>query len=325
MFQRFRFLFLILLCFGILFPLGCAKTGFSFWPKNGPTDEYDVHAETMPAAISPPNENLPQIVDRPTWMLNALAGIDRPERPKIVIVIDDLGLNSKRAAQITKLPGPLTLAYLPYARKLPEQTKLARQNGHELMIHMPMQPLNNTVDPGPDALRADLSQQELTHRLKKNLSQFDGYVGINNHMGSAFTQDRKGLEIVMEILRERGLLYLDSRTSADSVAETVAREYRVATTGRDVFLDHVISAEFIAESLAKVEDIAERHGTVIAIGHPHPETAEALSHWLPTLERKGFQLVPLSHVMAERDPRVKAAVSDTAMLAKGEGKLRRPN
>ena len=146
-------------------------------------------------------------------------------------------------------------------------------------------------------------------RIQKNLSAFDGYVGINNHMGSAFTQDQKGLEILMAELQKRDILYLDSRTSATSIAEPTARRYNVATTGRDVFLDHVISEEFITGALQRAEDHALKHGSAIAIGHPHSLTLDALEKWLPTLERKGFELVPITAIMTERDPRIQGITS----------------
>ena len=255
--------------------------------------------------------NLPSAIARPMWVQNAALTKHHTseQRPKIVVVIDDLGLkhfNSKRAAM---LPGPLTMAYLPYADDLPEQTKFAKAHGHELMVHMPMQPLRDTADPGPNVLLTVLKKAELMKRIQKNLSAFDGYVGINNHMGSAFTQDQKGLEILMAELQKRDILYLDSRTSATSIAEPTARRYNVATTGRDVFLDHVISEEFITGALQRAEDHALKHGSVIAIGHPHDLTLDALEKWLPTLERKGFELVPITAIMTERDPRIQGITS----------------
>jgi polysaccharide deacetylase 2 family uncharacterized protein YibQ len=265
----------------------------------------------MPDAIPPTSFNLPDSIARPVWVRNAAPFINSSDRPKIVVVIDDLGLSRKKADVIANLPAPLTLAYLPYARNLKDQTELARTRGHELMVHMPMQPISDKADPGPDALLKGSDPEDLVRRIEKNLDVFDGYVGINNHMGSSFTQDQAGLEILMAALRERGLMYLDSRTSAASLAETTARRYSVATTGRDVFIDHEISEEFIANALLKTEDIARRYGSAIAIGHPHEMTAAALSAWLPTLESKGFQLVPITSVIEERDPRVHAALVES--------------
>ncbi|MGM0421685.1 MAG: divergent polysaccharide deacetylase family protein [Pseudomonadota bacterium] len=265
----------------------------------------------MPDAIPPTSMNLPDSIAQPVWVRNAAPFIKNSDRPKIVVVIDDLGLSHKKAELVASLPAPLTLAYLPYARNLEEQTELAMSRGHELMVHMPMQPISDKADPGPDALIKGVEPEDLLRRVEKNLGVFDGYVGINNHMGSGFTQDQAGLDVLMKALQERGLMYLDSRTSAGSLAETTARRYNVATTGRDVFIDHKITEEFITEALLKTEDIARRRGSAIAIGHPHEMTVAALAAWLPTLERKGFQLVPITSVIEERDPRVHAALVES--------------
>ena len=259
----------------------------------------------IPEPIPTINAQLPQKINSPIWRQNRALGYDLDiERPKIVVVIDDLGLNQKRSNAVVDLPGPLTLSYLPYSDNLHKQTHRAKGQGHELMVHMPMQPLSKKANPGPNALLADLSESELLERIENNLSAFDGYVGINNHMGSAFTQDAEGLKVLMSELQKRDVLYLDSRTSPASIAENMARLYSVATTNRDVFIDHENTPEFIESALRKVEKTARRKGSAIAIGHPHPQTVDALKEWLPTLEAKGFQLVPITAVVAERDPRI---------------------
>jgi hypothetical protein len=258
----------------------------------------------MPKPIPVASVMLPDSIESPIWQQNRAIGYEViSDKPKIVVVIDDLGLNRKRSDAVADLPGPLTLAYLPYGKRLKEQTKRAQQNGHELMVHMPMQPLGE-ADPGPNALLAGLSEKDILKRIRKNLSAFDGYVGINNHMGSAFTQDVAGLNVLMAELQKRDILYLDSRTSALSKAESIARKFNVATTVRDVFIDHEMSPVFVENALKKVERTARRHGSAIAIGHPHDVTTAALAEWLPTLEAKGFQLVPITSVMFERDPRI---------------------
>lgn len=319
---RLRVLTVLLFCSFSLLLWGCAKD-ITLLPKQETASEADPQKldriqpaaghflmDYMPDTIPPTSVNLPESIARPVWVRNAAPFLNVADRPKIVVVIDDLGLSRVKSDRMANLPGPLTLAYLPYAHNLNEQADFAQGKGHELMIHMPMQPISELADPGPDALLRELDAEELQKRIEKNLAVFDGYVGINNHMGSGFTQDQKGLDVLMAALRERGLLYLDSRTSADSLAEDTARRHSVAATGRDVFIDHEISEEFITAALLKTEDIARRYGTAIAIGHPHPKTAEALAAWLPTLEQKGFQLVPITAVMDIRDPRVHAALSD---------------
>jgi polysaccharide deacetylase 2 family uncharacterized protein YibQ len=145
-----------------------------------------------------------------------------------------------------------------------------------------------------------LSRTELLHRLTRDLDSFSGYVGINNHMGSRFTSQAEGMGVVAAELRRRGLLFLDSRTTAQTVAFQVAVEHGVPSVSRDVFLDNEDKAEAIDRRLAEVEQIARRQGHAIAIGHPREATLGELAPWLARLEGRGFRLVPVSAVVMSR-------------------------
>jgi polysaccharide deacetylase 2 family uncharacterized protein YibQ len=245
--------------------------------------------QPLPAKPTPP-------AGMPAWQHYAVPAPAADGRPRIVIVIDDMGVDRKRSDKVVALDGNLTLAWLPYARDLPQQTQQAHARGHELIVHMPMEP-SGKEDPGPGALLTRFGETELRQRLANNLSAFSGFVGINNHMGSRFTADRDDMAIVLSELSARGLMFLDSRTTPDSKAGPLAAHYNVPILARDVFLDHVMTPDAVAKSLAQVEAVARRKGVAIAIGHPHDVTIAALTHWLPTLEAKGFQLVPLTAVL----------------------------
>ncbi len=212
---------------------------------------------------------------------------------KIAVIIDDMGV-TLRSKLVEILDGPLTLAYLPYAENLPERTARAKANGHELMVHLPMEPMNEALDGGPRVLSSDLNATEFESTLQWGLSQFDGYVGVNNHMGSRLTQDDEALGRMMDILKQRDVFFIDSKTISTSVAADVAKDHGLAFAERDVFLDHEISTEFIEGALRKLERIALDKGYAIAIGHPHKETIAALKVWMPTLADKGLELVPAS-------------------------------
>ena len=215
---------------------------------------------------------------------------------QIAIIIDDMGL-SLRSKLVEVLPGPLTLSYLPYAKNLKERTTRADANGHELMVHIPMEPLNSNLDGGPHVLRSSQSKEELLDVLDWGLSQFDGYVGVNNHMGSKITADKEAMDQVMAELKSRGLFFVDSRTISSSVAADSARDAVIPYGVRDIFLDHEVTPEFIESALIKLENKAAARGYAIAIGHPHKETIKALKEWIPTLEGKGFTLVPVSELL----------------------------
>jgi len=142
-----------------------------------------------------------------------------------------------------------------------------------------------------------MPESELIKNINWNLDQMSGYVGINNHMGSRFTADREGMTTVIKALKKRGYLFLDSVTSSKSVAHDTARDGGIPFAVRNVFLDHDDDLDEIRNQLRHTEQIAKRTGLAIAIGHPRDKTIEALKTWLPTLEKKGFQLVPISAVV----------------------------
>jgi uncharacterized protein len=236
----------------------------------------------------------------PAWIRNAVPAPARNGRPRIAVVIDDLGLDRARSARTIALPAPLTLAFLPYATDLAEQTEAARKAGHELLVHVPMEPIGKNNDAGPSPLDVGMSAEAVLQRLRWDLSRFDGYVGIDNHMGSRFTADADALQPVMQELRDRGLLFIDSRTVPHSAGGTVAARYGVPHAGRDVFLDDEISSPAIQAQLAELERVARHNGSAIAIGHPHDATLDALKTWLRDAPSKGFVLVPVSAIVKER-------------------------
>ncbi len=240
-------------------------------------------------------------------------------KPVIAIVIDDMGVDRKHSARALKLPPAVTMSYLPYSIDIKGQTDEAKKSGHELLVHMPMQPDRASADPGPNYLGTQMSPLELQERIEKNLSAFTGYVGINNHMGSKFTCDKEGMEIVMTALEQRKLMFLDSRTSPATVAESTARAHHLKTTHRDVFIDNDESAKAVAESLTRIESVAKHAGAAIAIGHPKEVTLDALEKWLPTLKGKGFELVPISDVINLRSA---AAAAPAKTAAAPEAKPR---
>ncbi|MEE3627267.1 divergent polysaccharide deacetylase family protein [Nitrospirillum sp. BR 11752] len=278
-------------------------------PPAPPVTPPEQHAEALtppPPAALPKTEAPKAEPGKPetgkagaAWRRNAVpapqmaAPAPGAARARIVLVIDDLGLDRPRSTRAVALPGPVTTAWLPYAHDLAEQTRAARAAGHELIVHVPMEPMGK-ADPGPGALTVNLSDEEIQRRLETDFASFDGYVGINNHMGSRFTANEGKLAVVLAELSRRGLMFLDSRTTPDTKGPELAARYHLPLVSRDVFLDDDQSPKAVQAMLAKVEEVARRHGTAVAIGHPHDVTLTALEHWLPTLAAKGFTLVPLT-------------------------------
>lgn len=228
-----------------------------------------------------------------------------PGKGMVAIIIDDMGMDRKRSHEASNLPAPMTLAFLPYAPKLDEITKEAKAKGHELIIHVPMQPLKSSLNPGPLVLRDDMTEESFSMALVKMFSSFEGYDGINNHMGSKLTQDRKAMDMVMEALAERHLLFVDSKTIQTSIAAESAAAHGLAYGERDVFLDHVNDIDFVRKALHELEVIAKKRGYAIAIGHPKDVTIAGLREWLPTLEERGLTLVPVNRVVKRARQEVK--------------------
>jgi polysaccharide deacetylase 2 family uncharacterized protein YibQ len=234
------------------------------------------------------------------WRKYAVPFRDLNSKPLVAIVIDDVGLDRPRSKRAWELPGPMTMAFLPYAKDLGEQARAARAKGHELMLHLPMQP-NGSNDPGPGALLVSLSDAELRQRTNAALDSFSGFAGVNNHMGSRFTAFKPGMETVLKQMKPRGLMFLDSRTTAQSVGDQTAQELGVPSIVRHVFLDDEENVEAVRRKLAEAEAVARRQGFVVAIGHPHEATLQALQEWLPTVQGKGLALAPATAVLRKRN------------------------
>lgn len=216
-------------------------------------------------------------------------------RPRIAIVIDDVGPDLKGARRAIALPAPVTLAILPYAEKARSLAEKARAEGHQLLIHLPMEPDDvKHNNPGPDALLTSLAPGEIQQRLWRAFDSFDGYVGVNNHMGSRFTEDARAMKIVLGELAQRNLMFLDSRTTHRSAAPDLAASLNMNFAVRDVFLDNEIDVNDIMQQLRLTERFARRHGAAIAIGHPHSATLAALEAWIPEAKAAGFELVPVT-------------------------------
>ncbi len=250
----------------------------------------------LPANYVAPKPQEPAVVRTDPVVAFAVPSSVPKSVPVIAIVIDDMGLDRTNGQQVLTLPPPLTLSFLTYADNLQTWVTRAREAGHEIMAHVPMEPLNKRENPGPKALTSALSPAQVDERMAALLDSWTGFVGINNHMGSKFTADKERMPHVIEALKARGLLWLDSKTTGSSVGSALARAAGVPSVERDVFLDNVQTEAETRKELANVEQIARQRGTAIAIGHPHKTTIAVLRQWLATLPEKGIAVVPLTEV-----------------------------
>lgn len=275
-------------------------------PQAAPEPEALQPAQQSPEpqiADLPPQEAIPEpSATYPSWRRNAVPMPDSSGQPRIALIIDDMGIDRKRAQRALALKAPVTFAYLPYAHGVAEQVRKAHAAGHEILVHLPMEPSSESIDPGPNALLSSLSPEVLAERLAWNLSQFDGFVGVNNHMGSRFTSDAAVMRPVLEELNRRGLLFLDSRTAPDTVGYRMARDMGMPALQRDVFLDNTDSHDEVAKRLAETERQASKYGQAIAIGHPRDATLDMLELWIEDVQARGFVLVPLTALLKPASP-----------------------
>lgn len=229
-----------------------------------------------------------------------------PAKAYLTLIIDDLGQSPARDARTLALPGPVTLAIMP---DTPHATAFARQAhkaGKTVILHMPMDPAT-----GPYAWHPDTPLPELEQRLGAALAKVPYASGINNHMGSRMTAQPVPMAWLMGELQHRHLFFVDSRTSAATVAAAKAQEQGLASLSRDVFLDDVRTPEAIAGQLRIAVELARRQGSAVLIGHPYPQTLEVLERELPRLKAQGIEWVEIHQMIALR--------SNQAMAAHGAG------
>ncbi|WP_341916363.1 divergent polysaccharide deacetylase family protein [Ferrovibrio terrae] len=236
----------------------------------------------------------------PAWRARAVAPPAGARPPYVAFLIDDAGLDRKGTQRAINLRGPVTLSFMSYASDLSEQSAAARAAGHEVMLHLPMEPLDvKRNNPGPNALYVDLDAAELQRRLAWHLDRFSDYVGVNNHMGSRFTANAGRMGQVLDEIGRRQVFWLDSLSGPNSAGPALARQRGLDAAERDLFLDDDRSPG-IGHELAAMERIARARGDVIAIGHPHGSTLTAMENWIATAKERGFTLVPVSTVLLRR-------------------------
>ncbi|MBT5572079.1 MAG: divergent polysaccharide deacetylase family protein [Alphaproteobacteria bacterium] len=243
---------------------------------------------------------------REPWKVYARPHNNGDERPKVAIILSGLGLSSAATeAAIQDLPSEVTLAYQPFADNIQQWIRLSRAAGHEVLLNLPMEPVDFPAnDPGPRALFVTLSPEENQDRMRWALSRVSGYVGVVNHMGSRFTTSQESMQPILAELKARGLLFVDARSAARSVATSLATQMEVPRAINDRFLDNrEVSRATVDARLAEVERIAQDAGVSIAIGQAFPVTIERIREWAATLDRKGIALVPISAVVDRQSDR----------------------
>jgi polysaccharide deacetylase 2 family uncharacterized protein YibQ len=215
---------------------------------------------------------------------------------QLAIIIDDVGYNAELGRRLINLKGNFTLAVLPFTPHGKELAELAHKRGKELMLHAPMSNASGLrIEPG--GLASEMTRTEYQTNLRKMLADVPYIQGLNNHMGSRLTREKAPMDWLMAELSQRQLYFIDSRTTAETVALQTAHEHQVPGMKRDVFLDNLRDEKLIVSQLHKVLALAKAQGKAIAIGHPYPETIAALEHIQPILDKYGVTLVSVSQLL----------------------------
>ena len=217
-------------------------------------------------------------------------------RPRVAIVVTGLGLSAAATeSAIQGLSGSVTLAFAPYSPRLNEWIRLARAAGHEVLINVPMEPTNYPAyDPGPQTLLTTLNAQGNLDRLFWSLSRGTGYVGVLDFFGSQFTTSADHMTPVLNAIKQRGLLYIDSNSSPRSVSATVAARLDLISAKATLTLDERASRTEIDRKFAELEQRAKREGQAIGIASPYPVSLERIANWVRQLEARGTAIAPVS-------------------------------
>lgn len=217
-------------------------------------------------------------------------------RGDIVLILDDVGFEQQPVERLMRLDPNINFAVLPSGHRADAMAERLHREGFEILCHLPMEPLDRAVRPGPNAVLTSMSGAEIASVTKRNLKAVPQARGVNNHMGSRATADRRVMQEVLAAIPD-GMYFVDSMTTGSSVAESVAREMNIRTVSRDVFLDSEPTERAVRKQLAALAATAESRGRAVGIGHLYPVTVKVLEEEIPALRKRGFRFVRASTVV----------------------------
>lgn len=218
-------------------------------------------------------------------------------QPRVAIIIDDLGYQLEAGQRAIALPGPIAFAVLPGTPRAASLARRAHERGKEVLLHLPLQANSDDKDDEPVGIDLDMSREAVGATFEVALNSVPHVVGVNSHRGSLLTRHPGHMQWLMEEISARDdLFFVDSYTTAASVALQIANEAGVSAVRRDVFLDPDKSPETVARQFERMKRLARKRGFVVAIGHPYEATLELLEQELPKLSDQGIELVPISEL-----------------------------
>ena len=219
----------------------------------------------------------------------------------IAILIDDIGQNMSTLDDLLAINAPLSFAILPYQQYSLQAAEKLHRRKREILLHLPMEPHSFPQNnPGKGALFLCMTDEEIQQQLRSNLQSVPYVVGVNNHMGSRFTEDEEKMSVVMEELKKRGLYFVDSRTTGLSKAKQAADRTGIRFAARKIFIDNEQSYETSLQNIMRVkqEFTGNNKGPVLLIAHPHPTTVSSIRDAVPLLREQGIEIVSLSKIIS---------------------------
>ena len=237
-------------------------------PPAIPAKQATMPAKPMPTAEVPPPSAKPAAHKEPP--------APPRKKPMVAIIIDDMGYQPAIGRKMLDLPLHLSFSFLPAGPQTKELAGVAKSKKRDILLHLPLEATDRKVDPGPGALAVAMDPQELEKKFAEDLAAVPMAIGLNNHMGSRFTEERSAMAALLGQVKQRGLFFLDSRTSNKSVACTVAKDAGVPCLSRHLFLDNDQNQAAVVKQVDALLALAEKNGWAIGIGHPHPATLAAL-------------------------------------------------
>ncbi len=289
-----RLFYLVLLTGLVLFSLAAAF--FVIFLQPGTLSDIP------PAKVASVHKRPPQIMyEEPTLPVTRLPVLapalyklryEKKKDGRVAIIIDDIGYKKSIAEQLLDLDMNITFSFLPFGPHTAVLQQKVGERGCDILLHLPMEPKNLKYDPGPGALYLKMSKSQIGDTFKKDLASVPIAIGLNNHMGSRFSEDRKAMGYLMELIKERDLFFVDSLTSAGSVGYELAGKTGIKAGKRAVFLDNEQDKKKIKKQFDVLIRLARKNGSAIGIGHPYPATVAALSEYRDTL-RENVTLVPV--------------------------------
>ncbi len=250
-----------------------------------------VHADTYENAITESS------TETSTQTSSTNSQLTHKKYVYIALIIDDMGYKEIMDHRAMSLNANVSYAIMPFAPYSQQLAMLANSRQREVLLHLPMQSSSGAYL-GPGGITLEMSPAEIAKSVEKSILSIPFVRGVNNHMGSLLTTNKFAMQTIMPLIKKHQLFFVDSRTSADSVAEKTAQIFNIPNATRDVFLDHSHKEKDILFQFNRLVELAKKNGTALGIAHPFKESLAFLEQNLPQLKQIGVKMVSVSKLIS---------------------------